>query len=204
MTDHFAMLNEPRRPWVDLDSLKQKFLAVSAEVHPDRVHNASPAEKAAAQSRYTDLNAAYNCLRDPKERLRNLLELSLGAKLKDVQSIPADLMNLFLEVSQLCRQTDSFVAEKNAVTSPLVKVQMFERSQEWTDQLTALRQRIDSWREALLAELKAIDAGWDDSGNPKSPAHGTKLQRLEELYRLFSYFARWTGQLQERIVQLSF
>ena len=30
------------------------------------------------------------------------------------------------------------------------------------------------------------------------------LARLEELYRLFSYFNRWSRQLQERIVRLSF
>ena len=30
------------------------------------------------------------------------------------------------------------------------------------------------------------------------------LHRLEELHQLFSYFARWSGQIQERIVQISF
>jgi hypothetical protein len=30
------------------------------------------------------------------------------------------------------------------------------------------------------------------------------LGRLEELYRLFGYFARWSEQIQERVVQLSF
>jgi len=36
MTDYFALLDEPRRPWLDVSSLKQKFLARSSEVHPDR------------------------------------------------------------------------------------------------------------------------------------------------------------------------
>ena len=103
MTDHFALLNEPRRPWVDPDSLKQKFLALSAEVHPDRVHNSGDSEKQRAQERYTDLNAAYNCLREPKSRLQHLLELELGVKPGNVQSIPPDLMDVFLEVSQACR-----------------------------------------------------------------------------------------------------
>lgn len=204
MTDFFALFDEPRRPWLDAEALKKKFLALSAEVHPDRVHNASASEKEKAQLRYTTLNTAYNCLRDPKDRLRHLLELELGAKPKDIQSIPQDLMDLCLEVSQLCRQTDTFLAEKHAATSPLVHVQIFERSQDWTEKLMVLQKRLNSRREDLEAELKGIDAGWVNIQGPRAPARSTTLQRLEQMYRLFSYFARWGGQLQERIVQLAF
>ena len=201
MTDHFSILNEPRRPWLDPDSLKQKFLALSAEVHPDRVHGAPPPEKEAAQQRYMSLNASYNCLRDPKDRLRHLLELELAAKPKDIERIPPDLMDLFLEISQLCRQTDAFLTEKRATTSPLVQVQMFERSQEWTEKLMAIQTSLNSRRAELETELKTIDAAW----SPVEKAdHGPALPRLEELYRLFSYYARWGSQLQERIVQLAF
>ena len=80
MTDCFALPAEPPRPWLDADALKAKFLARSAEVHPDRVHSAPEAERAAAQERYTALNAAFNTLREPKDRLQHLLELELGAK----------------------------------------------------------------------------------------------------------------------------
>jgi DnaJ-domain-containing protein 1 len=204
MVDYFSLLNEPRRPWLDPDALKQKFISLSNESHPDRVHNASPAVKDDAQLRSTSLNAAYRCLRDPKDRLRHLLELELGAKPKDIQSIPQDLMDLCLEVSQLCRQTDTFLAEKHAATSPLVHVQIFERSQDWTEKLMVLQKRLNSRREDLEAELKGIDAGWVNIQGPRAPARSTTLQRLEQMYRLFSYFARWGGQLQERIVQLAF
>src|SRR6266478_7291458 len=95
MTDYFALLDEPRRPWIEPDSLKRKFFALSAEDHPDRVHQASDAEKVAAQQRYTELSAAYNCLREPKERLRHLLELERGTKPEDIQRIPSDLMDVF-------------------------------------------------------------------------------------------------------------
>ena|SRR2546429_401743 len=204
MTDYFALLNEPRRPWLEPDKFKQKFLALSAEVHPDRTHNASPAEKDAAQQRYTELNAAYRCLGDPKERLRHLLKLELGANPKDVERIPQALMNLFLEVSQLCRQADALLGERAAVTSPLLKVQLFERGQEWTDKLMALQKDLNARRETLMSELQAIDAAWDSNIESGSPNRDLFLQRLEELYRLFSYFARWNAQIQERIIQLSF
>jgi len=204
MTDYFALLNEPRRPWLDSDFLKQKFLSLSAESHPDRVHNASQAEREAAQQRYTGLNAAYNCLRDHKARLLHLLELECGAKPKDVQNIPAGLMDLFLRVREVCQRADALLAEKAGVTSPLLQVQMFERAQETTEALSKMQQQINSGHERLIGELKNIDAAWSDSGQEALGNRTAALQKLEELYRLFSYFARWSGQIQERILQLSF
>jgi curved DNA-binding protein CbpA len=200
MTDYFALLNEPRRPWLDTEALKQKFLALSATVHPDRVHNLGEAERAAAQERYTELNTAYNCLREPKERLQHLLQLELAAPPPNTQRIPSDLMDLSLEVGKLCREADAFLAEKAQVTSPLLEVTFFERGHEFADQLQALRQRVNSFDKRLNEELLQIDAAWQSSAVPRNPL----LQRLEELHRLFSYFARWNAQMQERIVRLSF
>jgi curved DNA-binding protein CbpA len=200
MTDYFALFNEPRRPWLDAEGLKQKFLALSATVHPDRVHHLGEAERAAAQERYTELNTAYNCLREPKERLLHLIQLELGALPKDIQRIPSDLMDLSLEVGKACREADVFLAEKAKATSPLLQVTFFERSQEFADKLQAIRQRVNSLSEQLTGELRKIDAAWQSGAAPRN----TLLQRLEELYRLFSYFGRWTAQLQERVVRLSF
>src|SRR6185503_437127 len=122
MTDYFALLEEPRRPWLDTESLKKKFLSRSSEVHPDRVHNAAEAEKQMASRHYAELNAAFNCLREPKTRLRHLLELELGTKPEDLQEIPPDLADLFLEVAGLRRQVDGFLAERAKVQSPLLRV----------------------------------------------------------------------------------
>lgn len=204
MTDYFALLKEPRRPWLDPDVLKQKFLALSSEVHPDRVHNSAETEKRSAQERYTGLNAAYNCLREPKTRLHHLLELELGTKPGNVQSIPPDLMEVFMHVSQLCREADGFLAESAAVDSPLLKVQMFERGQEWTDKLTTLLKLLNANGSALVAELESLDAQWLDDKKADPTKHVMLLRRLEDLYQLFSYFARWSGQIQERIVRISF
>lgn len=200
MTDYFALLNEPRRPWLEPEPLKQKFLALSATDHPDRAHHLGETERAAAQERYTELNAAYNCLRDSKERLHHLLQLELGALPKDVQRIPSELMDLSLEVGKACREADAFLAEKARVTSPLLQVSFFQRSDEFTDKLQALRQRVNALNDRLNDELKQIDATWQE----RAETRATLLPRLEELYRLFSYFARWTAQIQERTVRLSF
>src|SRR5471030_2968047 len=116
MSDYFALLNEPRRPWLDADSLKQKFLALSTNAHPDKIHSAGESEKSAAGKQFAELNAAYNCLLEPKLRLLHLLELELGAKPKDIQQIPSALADLFAEVANACLSADVFLAEKSKVT----------------------------------------------------------------------------------------
>src|SRR6186713_3268751 len=108
MTDSFALLSELRRPWIDAEALKQKFLPLSSAVHPDRTHNAPEAEQQEANQRYAELNAAYNKLREPRDRLLHLLELEQGTKPSDIQRIPPGTMDLFVEVGQLCRDVDAF------------------------------------------------------------------------------------------------
>jgi curved DNA-binding protein CbpA len=206
MIDNFLLLNEPRLPWLDPDELKQKFLPLSAEVHPDKVHSAGEVEKAAANKRYAELNAAYNCLREPKERLLHLIELELGKKPSDIQKIPPGTMDLFVEVGQTCRDADAFLAEKSKVTSPLLKVQLFERGHEWVEKLNSLQQKINFKRDELSNELRELNSVWQNAPPIGSPERVAKLplERLEQIYRIFSYIARWSEQIQERVVQLSF
>jgi len=204
--DYFALLHEPRRPWLDPDSLKAAFLRLAAQYHPDKIHQADADEKAAANQRYSELNAAYHCLLEPKERLRHLLELESGAAPEDIQGIPSAMMDLLVQIGQVCRETDLFLAAKAKTVSPLLKVQMFETGMAWTDKLNQMRQQIDLQREALLAELKGMNTAWIDVPPPGSAgrAAALPLERLEQAGRIFSYMARWTEQIQERLAQLSF
>ena len=205
VTDHFVLLDEPRRPWLDATVLKAKFLARSAEVHPDRVHNASEAERAAAQERYTALNAAFSTLREPKDRLQHLLELESGTKPGNIQSTPAELTDLFFEVGRLCRDVDFFLLEKGRANSPLLKVKMFQRAMDWTNQINALQARLNAKRGELEAALQAMNETWAKAPlEPEARRSALPLARLEQLYRTFSFLSRWTAQLQERVVQLAF
>lgn len=197
MPDYFALLTEPRRPWLDADSLKLKFFALSSEAHPDRTHNASESEKLEANRRYTELNAAYQCLREPRSRIRHLLELDLGAKPSDLTNVPDDLMALFFAVGKQFREVDAFLTEKARATSPLLQVQLFERGMEHVDQLNDLSRKISPRREALLDELKSLDAMWQSRMSAQT-------DRLLDIWRLLSFYERWLAQIQERVVQLSF
>jgi DnaJ-domain-containing protein 1 len=199
MTDYFALFSEPRRPWLDAAALQQKFIALSAPCHPDKIHGASVAEKAAAAQKFAELNAAYHCLTEPCSRLRHLLELETGVKPKEVQPIPSSLADLFTETAAACREADRLLAEKNRSTSPLLRVRQFEQAQEWIERVKPLQVRLATLHEKGTDELKSLDAAWRSAGTD----HQGPLIKLEELYRLFSYLGRWNRQIQERIVQLS-
>jgi curved DNA-binding protein CbpA len=205
MTDYFALLNEPRRPAIDPGSLKEKFFAASQEVHPDRIHTRPDEEKQAATARYAELNSAYNTLREPKDRLLHLLELENGSRPGDVQRIPPGTLDLFVEVGQMCRDIDAFLASGTGITSPLMKVQHFQAGMEWTDKLQALQQRVEARRAELLAELETINVAWQAAPPPGAPerAAALPLERLEQIYRMFSYINRWSEQIQERSIQLA-
>jgi DnaJ-domain-containing protein 1 len=160
MSDYFALLGEPRRPWLDLDLLKDRFLTLSAEAHPDRVHGGTETEKRSAQQRYAELNQAYQHLRNPKERLQHLIELETGAKPQQIQQVPAELMEFFFAVAQLFKQADAFLAERSKKSSPMLQVQLFETAQDWIEKLKGLRQKLGLRQKELDAELRRVDERW--------------------------------------------
>ena len=205
MIDCFALLDEPRRPWLDEADLKEKFHSRSAGTHPDRFHSAGPAAQESASSRYSELNAAHNVLREPKDRLAHLLELELGHRPATVQPVPADALELFLNVGQLCREVDEFIAERVQVTSPLLKVQSFERGLALVGRVSGLQTTLSRRQEALEAALKSLNDPWTVAPPVGSPGRAARLPlaRAEAIYRALSYLGRWRAQLQERFVQLS-
>jgi hypothetical protein len=190
VTDYFALLGEPRQPWLDEEALKTRFFALSGSKHPDRAQTAT--ERSASNESYTELNAAFNCLREPRDRLRHLLDLETGRKPASVQQVPGDLIDLFFQVGQLCREADEFLKRKAAVTSPLLVVDLFEQGQQIGERLITFRQSLTGRQEQLYGELKLLNPDWR-----------SKLPRLEEIYQTLGYLNRWSGQLQERVVQLA-
>ncbi len=205
MIDAFAVLSEPRRPWVDVDQLKARFREMSSPLHPDRVQSASPEEQASANVRYAELNSAYNQLREARERLPLLLELESGAPPRDIQRIPPGTMDLFVEIGQACRDCDSFLPRLTAATSPMLKLQVMREGLEWADQLQALQGKVHAKQVELETELRQMNAVWEQAPEIGSVgrAAALPLERLEQIYRSLSYVARWTEQLQERIVELA-
>jgi hypothetical protein len=205
MTDHFAVLNQPRRPWLDPEELKQRFHTLSARSHPDRFHQAGEPERQTAHDRHLELNTAYAVLREPRDRLAHLLELERGERPKPVQEIPPGMMDLFTAIGPVLSDTDALLAEKAAATSPLLQVRLMERALDWTGRIQALQRTLGGQTAALLAELQSLNPAWEAVADRTGPDRlgALPLERLELIHRTLGYLTRWSAQLQERLVQLS-
>lgn len=188
MTDAFALLEEPRRPWVDVAVLKEKFITRSSQAHPDKFTD--PVGKESAQAQFAELNAAHEILRDPKRRLQHLLTLERGAKPSEVHDILPETADLFLEVGQLLQPVDAFLAQREAETSLLLRAQTMPKALDWLEQVNSLLKTLNTQLAARDAELQALNESWD-------------CDALETLYHQFSYLQKWRGQLNDRAVKLT-
>ena len=203
--DRFALFEESRRPWIDPEPLRAKFLRLSAEYHPDRVHDQGPTEQQQAAQRYAELNAAYQCLREPKERLAHLLELETGRKPAGIEQVPADMMDLFMEIGGTNQELSRFLAEKANLSGPLLKAQWFQKALEKAVHVQALLQTLARRRTQLEERLQQLNEQWSVAPPIDDAARATRLPllELEQSYRLLSYLNRWTTQLQEQLLQLT-
>jgi hypothetical protein len=114
-------------------------------------------------------------------------------------------MELFVDVGQTCRDADEFLRKKGEATSPMMKLKHLQEGLTWLERLQVLQRRVNARRDELWAELQAWNAVWAAApveGNPERRA-ALPIDGLETTYRALSYVERWTGQLQERMVQLS-
>src|SRR5688572_32957528 len=93
MIDHFAALSEPRRPWLDVEKLKNRFHILAAARHPDRGAMNDP-------ERFASLNTSYNVLRDHATRLRHLLELEHPEATAASRRVRADLPVHLMKVAK--------------------------------------------------------------------------------------------------------
>ena len=187
MNDAFALLEFPRQPWLEPEALKQAFLNHSTAMHPDKFLD--PTNKESAQARFAELNQAHEILRDPKRRLQHLLTLERGQQPKEVHDILPETAALFLEVGQLLKPIDTFLAEREAETSPLLKAQTFPQALDWLEKTNALLSRVQQELQTLDAAARKLNAQWD-------------CEALERLFHQYSYLQKWRSQLNERAVRL--
>lgn len=199
MIDYFALLDESRRLWLDADALKEKFLRLSAEAHPDRSHAAAPETKAACERRFAELTSAYNTLRDPRARAGHWLELARGAKPDPLQTMAPWLQGLIFEAGRLLRATEALLEEKPRMSSPLLKVQFFERCQPSLGQIHGVLQKIAEQQDTLHARLQELDAAVETT----STGQAVDERRVEEIYHALGFLSRSAEQLRERLFQLA-
>lgn len=190
----FALFHLEPAPALDADALKKEFNQATSATHPDKFQQAPEAERSAAETRYTELNRAYQMLIDPRQRLLALYELASGNKPRDVQRIPPGTMDLFIEVGQICQNLDGFLQKKRQAEGVLAKADLMNEELGLQESMMTLRGKLEIFGETLQSDLVALDEKWR--------AGDQNLVELETLYRKFSYLSRWRQQLEEREIAL--
>jgi curved DNA-binding protein CbpA len=189
MPDHFAVLAQPRRPWLDEDALKECFHRASAEWHPDVAGSGDAARFAAA-------SAAYSALRDPVTRLRHLLELEAPDQLARPQSIPSDFADFFMRLAELRSALDAFHQKEAAAPGTLARALLTTDKLALQHRAATLQSQLDTAHEAALTALRTLDAEWP-------PGSGDQFERLAALHHQFAYLSKWRAQLGESLFQLT-
>ena len=181
MTDYFALLDQPRAPWLDTAALKEIFRRRTLEEHPDATGNHSA-------NHFADLNEAYQVLQDPKRRLHHLLSLENRAPSAN-QPVPADLTELFLQIGARNQTATRLLEKMRAAANPLSKSLLRSDAVVAQKDLERLRHQLRTLRTAAEARLAQTDS--------------KQFEQLTELYQRFAYLDRWSAQLDELAFQLS-
>jgi len=194
MIDYFALLDQPRAPWLDPEKLKDTYHQKTLQTHPDA--QMSRPGSGATDTAFTNLNEAYQVLQDPKLRLHHLLSLEGAAPSSTDQTVPNQLHDLFPAVGALTQRANLLLekirATSNALSRSLLKPQILEMQNE----AGKVRERIQDLSDASLAELGRINTAW--ATNPAG-----QMEALSNLYFVFAYLTRWSTQLDELTFQLS-
>ena len=192
--DFFTALGVERRPWLEPEQVKERFHALSREQHPDQQAGGSTGETDAVFAR---LNAAQAALRDPKARLRGLLEIEFPhVKVSGPAAVPGTLADLFAPTLELLQQIDALLAKKAGASSGLARALLAREELVLQEAAQARLGELETLHASALAELREFDARWE---RPRPP---DAAERLHDFYQRFAYLSRWTEQLRERLFQL--
>jgi molecular chaperone HscB len=153
--DHFALFDLPRKLWIEMNGLEQKFLQLSWKLHPDNFVNASPEEQERSLKRSSEVNDAYRVLRDPVARVEYLLQIE-GARKEGEhkQQAPPELLEEVFELNESLdelRRVKEGGADLAALKSRLETAQQnFQQKLGEVDEL--LQVAAQQWDAALEAE----------------------------------------------------
>jgi len=187
MIDHFALLDQPRRPWLDQDALKQQFHRLTAEHHPDV--NATP------QVEFSSVTAAYRLLSDPKTRLKHLIELEFPEAPEGGNNVPKELVELFMQVAGALSIYGKLLKKLEAATIPLTQALIANEKREVLEQLQKLAHAISALEATGLEQLKQLDQAWLID----KPA---LLVPLIGLGQKLAFLQKWADQIREAMLRL--
>jgi molecular chaperone HscB len=186
--DYFAIFGLPRKLWIEMNGLEQKFLQLSWKLHPDNFVNASETERELSLKRSSELNDAYRTLRDPVGRLEYLLGIEGERKEGEKkQQAPPELLE---EVFELNESLDELREAKVSASD-----------------LAALKSRLESAEKSFQEKLGGVDAQlqvvareWDAALQGDASARKKIMARLNDLLNRRSYIRNLVTNVQKELL----
>jgi molecular chaperone HscB len=186
---YFELFDLPRKLWIEMGALEQKFLQLSWKLHPDNFVNASEHERELSLQRSSELNDAYRVLRDPVARVEYLLGIE-GARKEGEhkQQAPPELLE---EVFELNEALDEL-----------------RQAKVGGGDLAALKSRLESAQKNFQDKLGEVDAQlqasarrWDAASDASSADADRKaiMVRLNELLNRRSYIRNLVNNVQKEL-----
>jgi curved DNA-binding protein CbpA len=197
MIDYFTLLQQPRRPWLDPEELKQKHQQLTLATHPDRPGANELKEREADSFPYSfaAINEAYRVLTDPKLRLQHFLNLEGQGPAGD-QSIPRELADFFAKIGTLVQHVDALLGKLSGATSALSESLMRSEILDARKQTEQVLNELRDLYANAVNDLKQVDAMREERSQEFT-------EKLTKLYHRFAYLGRWIDQLRERQFQLA-
>lgn len=194
MTDYFALLNQPRRPWLDTEEVKHAFHARALQAHPD----AKPQQgtESSSDALFAELNEAYQVLQDPKRRLQHLLTLEGHPPDRASGATPTTIEALFPLVAAATNRATALVKQSAAATNALTRSLLKSELQNASKDVAAVQEKVRELYDTAMACLQRLDQSWDNDSRPEP-------NQLKQLYLELSYVTRWLQELEEKRLQLS-
>jgi len=105
--DHFQLFGLPQSFAIDATQLDLHYRALQAQVHPDKSAHLSEAEQRLAMQHSTQVNEAYQTLRNPLKRARYLLSLhGVDTQEETNTAMPVDFLMEQMEWREAVAEAD--------------------------------------------------------------------------------------------------
>ena len=185
---YFDLFGLPRKLWIEMGALEQKFLQLSWKFHPDNFVNASEDERELSLKRSSELNDAYRVLRDPVGRVEYLLSLEGERKEGEKkQQAPPELLE---EVFELNESLDELREAKASGAD-----------------LAALKTRLESAEKGFQVKLGEVDAQlqaaaheWDAALQGEAATRKKIMAKLNDLLNRRSYIRNLVTNVQKELL----
>ena len=187
MTDYFALLRQPHQPHLDDRALEHAFHERARLLHPDAAGANEGAE-------FAQLNTAFNVLRDPRLRLRHLLELESVTPAKEL--LAPELVKLFSRAAEISHRAKAEIGKKPGSDSAIARsVAQLKRSQIRAELVAVLRE-LEANKAGAESDLEDLNAIWDME-------RATAIAEVMHLQQRFTVLHRWMDTLGELQFELA-